>query len=48
MTAPSLRTYMWLAGSGFIVAASLAFVAYLRFHLPWWGMVALLGGLVGG
>lgn len=42
----SLRTYFWLAGSGFIVAAHLAFVAYLRFALPWWALALLLGTLV--
>ncbi len=47
MPAPSLRTYLWIAGSGFILAASLSFAAYLRFHLPWWSMVLILGGLAG-
>lgn len=47
MAGPSLRTYFWIAGSGFILAASLAFAAYLRFHLPWWSMVVILGALSG-
>jgi hypothetical protein len=44
---PTLRTYLWIAGSGFILAASLCFAAYIRFHLPWWTMVLALGLLVG-
>lgn len=46
--APTLRTYLWLAGSGFIVAASASFLAYLLVPLPWWAMAVLLGLLVGG
>lgn len=43
----TLRTYLWLAGSLFIVAASFSFLAYLRFGLPWWAMVVAMGTLVG-
>lgn len=43
----SLRTYLWLAGSLFIVAASFAFLGYLRFGVPWWAMVVALGLMVG-
>ena len=39
----SLRTYLWLTGSLFILAASLSFVAYLRFAWPWWSLVVMLG-----
>lgn len=42
----SLRTYLWLAGSLFILAAHLAFVAYLRFGLPWGALTLMLGVLV--
>ncbi|HEY9723890.1 MAG TPA: GAF domain-containing protein [Oscillatoriaceae cyanobacterium] len=45
--APTLRTYLWLGGSGFIVAASASFLAYLIVPLPWWVMTVLLGCLVG-
>ncbi|MDB5099356.1 MAG: hypothetical protein JWM80_3777 [Cyanobacteria bacterium RYN_339] len=40
---PSLTTAFWLTGSGFILVATLAFVAYLRFQLPWALMVVALG-----
>lgn len=43
----TLRTYLWLAGSLFIVAASFSFLAFLKFNLPWWMMVVALGTLVG-
>lgn len=42
----SLRTYLWLAGSLFILAACLSFLAYLLFALPWWAMVLMLGSLI--
>lgn len=42
----SLRTYLWLAGSLFIVAGHLSFVAYLRLGLPWWTLALMLGVLV--
>jgi GAF domain-containing protein len=44
---PSLTTAFWAVGSGFILAASLAFVAYLRYHLPWAVMVVGLGLAIG-
>lgn len=43
----TIRTYLWAAGSGFIVASSLSFLAYLKLNLPWWTMVVALGLLVG-
>ena len=46
MSAPSLRTYLWIAGSGFILAATICFVGFLRFQPPWWAMVVALGTLV--
>ena len=44
----TLRTYLWLAGSLFILAACLCFVAYLLLPIPWWGMVLALGLLIAG
>lgn len=43
----NLPTLFWMAGCGFILAATVAFVAYLRFHLPWWAMAVALGLCVG-
>lgn len=42
-----LRTALWLGGAGFIASGGLALAAALRFQLPWFGVVALLGGLAG-
>lgn len=44
----TLRTYLWLAGSLFILAACLCFLAYLLLPIPWWGMVLALGLLIAG
>jgi GAF domain-containing protein len=44
----TLRTYLWLAGSLFILASCLCFLAYLLLPIPWWGMVLALGLLVAG
>lgn len=41
----ALRTALWLAGAGFIVAGGVALAAALRYQLPWFGVVALLGCL---
>lgn len=43
----SLRTYLWLTGSLFILFACLCFLAYQLLELPWWAMVLALGLLVG-
>lgn len=44
----TLRTYLWLAGSLFILASCLCFLAYLLLPIPWWGMVLALGLLIAG
>lgn len=43
----SLSTALWLMGCGFILAATGSFVAYLRFHWPWWTVAVALGVGVG-
>lgn len=45
--APSLRTYLWLAGCAFIAVAGLSVALYLRYKLAWWALVLMLGTAVG-